>query len=344
VCWKKKQALFKLPKQIGKKKMNKKLILIFLLAFSASFVFGDSQEESYNIADINDAPSLWKLFLDTHDPKTGVDILIKLGDLGKGNKTIVDNLNNYLKGKNLLFRSGESVDYMVISACISAIMELGDSSSYSALFSVLYTGFPEILVFEAEGALDVIPGDLQQFLVNIIINNPPEEKFAAFKAGVNSDRLNVSQQGQLAELALEQGLNAAEENIDITAMRYSAVLLLTQLCWTRANDLAIRHYYRVQNDYFQDAVSKERFIEAIVCLGAVGNSDAALVLGLYLGLINAKTNSTGSYDEDITMVVVQALGNIGYNAAFDHLLYVSNLSYPEEIQTAAREAAARLKW
>jgi hypothetical protein len=324
--------------------MNKKLFIIFLLVFSALFVYADSQEEYLDIANVSDASSLWKLFLDSSNSKKSVDIIVKLGAMGKGNRSIIDNLNNYLMGKNLLFRSGESVDYIIISACISAIMELGDSSSYPALFSVLYAGYPEIIASEAQGALEVIPGDLQQFLVNVILNNPPEEKFASFKAGANSYRLNVSQKGQIAELALEQGINAVEENIDMTAMRYSAVLLLTRLSWTRANALAIRHYYRVQNDYLQDAVSKERLIEAIACLGAVGNSDAALVLGLHLGLINAKTRSTGSFDADITMAVVQALGNIGYNAAFDHLLYVSNLSYPEEIQTAAREAVARLKW
>jgi hypothetical protein len=343
--------------------MSKNLIIIFLLVSSASFIH--SQEESSDIDDtsdtpeisdtinvvkniditnINDASSLWRIFLDNPDSKTGVDIILKLGAIGKGNRSVIDNLNNYLKGKNLLFRSGESVDYTVISACISAVMELGDSSSYSALFSVLYAGYPEIVASEAQGALEVIPGDLQQFLVNTIINNPPEEKFAAFRAGLNSDRLNVSQRGQLAELALEQGMNTVEENINMTVMRYSAVLQLTQLSWTRANDLAIRHYYRVQHDYLQDVVSKERFIEAIACLGAVGNSDAALVLGLYLGLINAGTRNTGSFDADITTAVVQALGKIGYNAVFDHLLYVSNLPYPEEIQTAAREAVARLKW
>jgi HEAT repeat protein len=324
--------------------MNKKLFIIFLLVFSASLACGDSQEDKIDISDIKDASSLWRIFLDDPDSKTGVDILINLGTLGKGNRSIIDNLNNYLMGKNLLFRSGESVNYMVVSACVSAIMELGDSSSYPALFSVLYAGYPEVIASEAQGALEVIPGNLRQFLINVISHNPPEEKFTAFITGANSDRLNISQRGQLAELALEQGLNTVEENFDMSAMRYSAVLLLTQLRWTRANSLAIRHYYRVQSDYLQNVTPKERFIEAIACLGAVGNSDAALVLGLQLGLINAKTESTGTYDAEITMAIVQALGNIGYNAAFDHLLYVSYLSYPEEIQAAAREAVARLKW
>jgi len=324
--------------------MNKKLFIIFLLVFSASLIFGDPQDEEIDISDVNDASALWKLFLDAPDSKTGVDILIKLGTLGKGNKSIIDNLNNYLMGKNLLFKSGESVNYTLVSACISVIMDFGDSSSYSALFSVLSAGYPEVIASEAQGALEVIPGNLYQFLINIIYYNPPEEKFAAFRIGENSGRLNVSQRGQLAELALEQGLNADEENIDMTFMRYSAVSLLTQLRWTRANALAIRHYYRVQADYLHNLASKERYIEAIACLGAVGNSDATSILGLQLGLINVRTERTGSFDAEITLAVVQALGNIGFKAAFDQLLYVSNLSYPEEIQAAAREAVDRLKW
>jgi len=324
--------------------MNKKLFVIFLLMFSTSLIFGDSQDEDIDISDINDASSLWKLFLDSPDSKTGVDILVKLGALGKGNKSVIDNLNNYLMGKNLLFRTGESVNYTLVSACISAIMDLGDSSSYTALFSVLSAGYPEVIASEAQGALEVIPGNLYQFLVNVIYYNPPEEKFAAFRIGADSERLNVSQRGQLAELALEQGLNADEDNLDMTFMRYSAVSLLTQLRWTRANALAIRHYYRVQADYLHNFAPKERYIEAIACLGAVGNSDATSILGLQLGLINVKTERTGSFDAEITLAVVQALGNIGFNAAFDQLLYISNLSYPEEIQAAAREAVDRLKW
>jgi hypothetical protein len=108
--------------------------------------------------------------------------------------------------------------------------------------------------------------------------------------------------------------------------------------------LAIRHYYRVQAEYLRGIAPKYRLIEAITCLGAVGNSDAALALGLQLGLINARTVNTGVFDADITLAIVQALGHIGYNAAFDYLLHASNLSYGENITSAAREAIDRLKW
>jgi len=331
----------------------KKLISVFiLLIFLSSFLYCETLEDSrhhfdivdFDISNIRDPDILWRHFLSGSDTAKMTEILIKLGTVGKGNRQTIDNLNNHLMGMNLLFRAGSAVNYTIVSACISAIMELGDSSSFPALFSVLYAGYPEVIASEAHGALELIRGNLHQFLINVIENNPPDEKFAAFRAGFNSERLSVSERGRIAERALEQGLSTTSDNIDLSAMRYAAVIALTQLRWTRANSLAIRHYYRVQADFLQGNVSKDRFIEAIACLGAVGNPDAALVLGLQLGLINARTESTGSFDPEITMAIVQALGLIGYNAAFDHLLHVGNLSYPEEIQNAAREAVARLKW
>jgi len=345
--------------------MVKKNYFILLLFFLASYVYSQNDqradspalnennftgaaeqvfEAEINIAEINDTEVLWKNLLINSDTGEIAEILIKLGKLGKGNRQVIDNLNNYLISMNLSYRSGTHIHYIVVSACISAIMELGDSSSYQALFSAIGAGYPEVISSEAFGALEVIPGNLHQFILNVLWNNPPDEKFAAFRIADNTARFNISERGQVAELALEQALSATEENINLNAMRYAAVLTLTQLRWTRASSLAIRHYYRIQTELFQNAVHKDRLIEAIDCLGAVGDSQAALVLGLQLGLINARAENTGSYDDDITLAIVRALGQIGDNAAFDHLLYVGNLSYGEDIKAAAREAIGNLRW
>jgi hypothetical protein len=145
-------------------------------------------------------------------------------------------------------------------------------------------------------------------------------------------------------LAFEKALNAVEENADFDEMRYAAVLEITSLGWTNASSLAVRNYYRVSEDFLNNAVTKNRLIEAITCLGAAGNMDAALTLALQLGLINSKTEKTGIYDPEITLAVVRALGNIGVNASFDHLIHVTHLSYPDYIKIAAMEAVDRLKW
>jgi len=287
--------------------------------------------------------TLWKLFIEYPDSTIGAEILIAVGKLGKRNKTVIDNVNNFLTEKNTQYRSGISVNYVMISASIIAMMDLNDSSSYPALFAVVCSGFPEVIKSEAEGALDLISGNLRQFLSNIIEKGSPSEKFFAFTVGMDSIKLTVSERGQLAELAFEQSLTN-EENTDLSALRFEAVRALTKLRWTRANNLAIRHFYRVQTEYQAHTASRENLLEAIALLGAVGNSDAALALCLQLGLINARTERTGDFDEEITLAIVKSLGLIGDKAAFDLLLNVSNLMYPDNILAAAGEAIDRLRW
>jgi hypothetical protein len=290
--------------------------------------------------------TLWQLFPDYHNSAAGAEILITMGKLGKGNHHVIGSINHFLAGQNVLYRSGGSVNYALVSACITAIHELGDSSSYPVLFAVLCAGYPEVIAFEASGTMELIPGNYKQFLFDVIEKKPPDEKFAAFKAGIYSSRLGAPDRGQLAELALEQCLvyHADEENADMTALRYAAVLALTPLRWTRASALAIRHYYRVLADYQQESVFKDHLIEAIALLGAVGNSEAALILALQLGLVNSRAERTGLFDMDTTLAMVKALGLIGDKAAFDQLLNIRNLPYPENIQIAAKEAIDHLKW
>jgi len=289
--------------------------------------------------------TLWELFLKYPNSRTGAEIMITIGKLGRGNKTIIENVNNYLLEKNLLYKSGESVNYAIISAGIAAAMELGDSSSYPVLFEILCAGYPEIITFEAYGALELIPGNFMQFLFNVIEKNPPVEKLIALRAGIYGERLNLGERAQLAELALEQSLAPwADEDINLSDLRYTAVLTLTPLRWARANALAIRNYYRVLADFQRNSVSRERFLEAIALLGAVGNSDAALVLVLQLGLINVRMERTGGFDAEVTLAIIQALGLIGDKAAFNQLFYVISLPYPENIIAAAKEAVDRLRW
>ena len=85
-------------------------------------------------------------------------------------------------------------------------------------------------------------------------------------------------------------------------------------------------------------------MEAIVCLGVMSSSEAAHVLALQLGFFNSQTERTGEYDEAIVLALINALGELADKAAFDNLLYIGYLNYPDKIQSAAREALARLKW
>jgi DNA-binding MurR/RpiR family transcriptional regulator len=108
--------------------------------------------------------------------------------------------------------------------------------------------------------------------------------------------------------------------------------------------LAIKHFYRVQADYQNGTAPKERFLEAISCLGVMGNIESSQVLALQLGYYNSRMEYNAEYDTDIMLRLIQALRDIGDKSAFDYLLYISYLNYPEQIQTAAREALNRIRW
>jgi HEAT repeat protein len=290
--------------------------------------------------------ALWKIFLAYRDSLTRPEALGALARLGKGNVQVVENLNQYLANQNNLYRSGMSPDYPTLSACISALGVLGDPASFPVLFSALIAGYPGGVSREAARALGSIQGDYRQYLIDVIRGNPPAEKAAAFQAGIGNEGFGAAERGQLAEAALEAGLSLAggEEDAVVSGLRYAAAAVLTELRWTHASPLVIRHFYQVQADYQNGRVPRERLLEAVNCLGAMGSSDAAQALALQLGFLNSQTERSGEFDEALTLAVVNALGAIGDKSAFDYLLYISYLSYPEPVQAAAREALTRLKW
>jgi hypothetical protein len=44
------------------------------------------------------------------------------------------------------------------------------------------------------------------------------------------------------------------------------------------------------------------------------------------------------------LAVVGNLGILGDKTAFDHLLYIGYLQYPESVKRAARDALQKLRW
>jgi hypothetical protein len=73
-------------------------------------------------------------------------------------------------------------------------------------------------------------------------------------------------------------------------------------------------------------------------------TEAAQALALQLGYLNSRTEMSGEYDEAIVLALINALGELKDKSAFDYLLYVGYLNYPDKILAAAREALNRLRW
>jgi hypothetical protein len=294
------------------------------------------------------ADVLWELFIRSKETLTRVEAIKGLALLGKGNALVVNNLNQYMIDQETLFQSGMTPDYPVLSACVAALGDLASSESFPVLFSAMLAGYSESLSRDAAQALSLLDGDYQAFLLTVINNNPPSEKLAAFNAGFSTEKFSSDDLGELAEAALAITIEPLFSNTEgeavLAELRYVAVKQITNLRWTRALDLAIKNFYRVQEEYSTGKVGKDKLIDAIKCLGVMESPAAAQNLALYLGLLNSQMERTGQFDEDITLTIVQVLGDMGDKISFDYLLYMSYLSYPHTIQNAAREALDKLQW
>jgi hypothetical protein len=292
--------------------------------------------------------TLWKVFSTFRDSQTRSNALEALAVLGKGNTGVVENLNQYLANQNSLYRSGMNLDFVTLSACISALAGLGDSSSFPVLFSAFVYGYPDNINREISGALESINGNYAEFLLGVIQKNPAQEKLAALRASLASEKLSSAEQGELAINALETAIDIPTGNSDrgiaIGALKSLAAKTIADLRLSKASPVMVKYFYQVQEDYQAKLVSKDKLLEAIGRLGAMGTSEAAQALALQLGFYNSQTERTGEYDEEVVLALVSALGNTGDKIAFDYLLYVGYLDYPESIQSAARDSISRLKW
>jgi hypothetical protein len=291
--------------------------------------------------------TLWKVFMAYRNSFTRVEILEVLLKLGKDDR-VIQYLNEFFVNQNDSFRSGVPPDYTTLSACISTLGAFGEASSFPALFSGLSVGYTPRIYNEIQRALESLQGNYQQTILDILQRNPPADKLAAFRLGTESEKFRVPNQGEYAKMALEIAMDyipRQDESVtEIDLLRYYAIQAITRLRWIPAGPLAIKHYYRTLTDYQNGAAPKERLLEAISCLGVMGNIESSQVLALQLSYYNSRMEYNAEYDTDIILRLIQSLREIGDRSAFDNLLYVSFLNYPEQIQAAAREALNRIIW
>jgi hypothetical protein len=295
---------------------------------------------------------LWALFQDYRDQEVRRSAVAALGLAGSGEPRVAENLNAFLASQNSLFRAGSQPEYLSLEACIDALGALGDGSSFPVLFSAYVAGYSPALAAKAAKALGSIKGDYRGYLLRVIAKNPPLEKSAAYAAGMDNPNFADSDRGELAEGAMSAALDATDQAgsyspVEIQALRelrLATAKELRALKWQKASPLAVAHFKLVQADYAKGAASKADFLDAIACLGAMGSTEAAQALALYLQFINAQTEQGAPFDEDILIASISALGELGDKAAFDYLLQIGYLQYTESIKRAAKDALLKLRW
>mgnify|MGYP006289519667 CR=1 FL=1 len=290
---------------------------------------------------------LWDLFTIEKETLVRVQCMESLGVVGTGDKRIIDRINSWVSQKNTLFMTGQKPDYQVFGAAIDALGNLGDPSSFPIIFTSMSLSFSEDITKRARNALYNIEGEFTDLIVRVIEQNSILEKLSALQLALSEDRLSEDEKGEVAEKALEIGLETttpdASEKAQLREMRYTAIRALTERNWSRATPLVIRHFDITVMEYDRGIARKGNFLEAIAGLGAMATHEAAVRLNLYLDLLNTYKEQERAVDEQIILAVINNLGKLGDKVAIDNLLYVGYLNYSQTVKNAAREAINNLR-
>lgn len=290
-------------------------------------------------------PVLRDILNEIPDPKVRIACVGTFSGLAKGRKDDIAFLNDWFAA-NFLAKNDDEKAFV---ACVEAIGRIGDPRSFPVLFAAATGNYDTAIAEAASKALNAISEGYTDQILAILGQKDVKKMYAAFSIAMLNDSLPVSDRGRIAETAFAGAVGliasgTAGNPETLKSLLRDSMDTLTKLTWAQSSPTVVRYFYLVQGDYKNDASGIELMIPVVRCMGAMGTTEAAQALSIFLGLLNSDTEQKKGYNEELMLTVIQALGDLGDKSAFDYLLYVGYLDYTETVKKASRDALARLAW
>ena len=237
----------------------------------------------------------------------------------------------------------------VINVVLDSLNQIGDNNSFKILYNCLFEKqlsqyYPQI----ESVVVNLIPISMNEVLQLVYCKNfvHIEKIFTLIN---KNDKISQKSLSEIAENVLNESIllleNSTNDNEDaITKIQMDCIKILESNNWTKASKSLINYFGCVKELYNSSKISEVDFISVIKALESIAPLDAIKPLTNYLVELNSRVEQNQEYSEQIALAVVNTLGAIGDKAAFDSLLSVTYLTYPESVLAAARNALAKLKW
>ena len=230
-------------------------------------------------------------------------------------------------------------------AVLSAVGRLGNSDSFAIIYSIWKNRKWQQNSQELEAALAGISLRLHGDAVKVIVSADIAEAGEYFAVLKKNGKNHQEFLAEIAENLLLKTINSAEGFSEKAAvLQLEALSVIADAHWTRASKLVSRYFALAKDEYASGLLTEEQFTAVIGDLAKLASPDSAPMLSAYLTDLNKSAAESAVPARHVVLAVISALGELGDKTAFDPLLYVTYLSYPEEVVQAAREALARLKW
>jgi hypothetical protein len=293
-------------------------------------------------AAVND---LWRLYRLYEETTARIEVIGVLASLAGDSPATIDGMNEWVLTQNNLTRSGTRVDLQVLAAMTGALGEIGDTSSFPAVLDVILVGYPDFVSDTALDSLGRLDGVPLEMATAFVIDQDIPDRYAPFAFFMENDYLTEADRLELARVTLGDTLRLRpqEQAVQEEArrIRFLAATIIREGQYADATAVAIRHFNETVLEFERGRIARDRLLEAIGTLGAVGTEDAAIRLAEYLELLNTYTEIDRPYDTQIVLSTISNLQILDYPSSYNALFATMLLeNYPRRIRDAA-EAAMR---
>ncbi len=241
----------------------------------------------------------------------------------------------------------DTADAGVFRSAVSTLGYIGDGASFSVLYALWKKNPDSPYTEDFEAAMTRLAAVSSDEISALIDNEDSASVARLFSLISSSSEISQKNRAEIAEKVLKKSILTADGSLtdkDTVDMQLSAVRVLSGSRWTRASSAGLEFFPLAEKEFHAGVMSEEQFIEVVAALGVIAPLDAVAPLSAYLGELNAAAELGDYASTGIMLAVINTLGAIGDKAAFDTLLAVSYLGYPEPVLSAARNALAGLKW
>ena len=241
-----------------------------------------------------------------------------------------DVLNKFLQSSSVL-----SSDSSLLKSVINSLGFIGNNISFSILYNNLndkrYSAYyPEI----EQTIKKLIPVSMNEVLA--IVHS---------KDSANTQRIfNLVKQANITTNNLCEIAENILNDSPLISLKFEALEILNKNKWTRASNSVLLFFANAQKDFQNQLITEDQFVTLINSLVNISPLDAVNPLIKYLGELNQQLEYNNTVAQKVVLAVINSLGAIGDKSAFDSLLSVTYLNYPEQVLSAARQALAGLRW
>ena len=244
--------------------------------------------------------------------------------------SFTDVLNKFLQSASVL-----SSDSSLLKSVINSLGFIGNNISFSILYNNLNDKRYSAYYSEIEQTIKkLIPVSMNEVLA--IVHS---------KDSANTQRIfNLVKQANITTNNLCEIAENVLNDSPLISLKFEALEILNKNKWTRASNSVLSFFAAAQKDFKNALITEDQFVTIINSLVNLSPLDAVTPLIKYLGELNSQLEYNNTVSQNVVLAVINSLGAIGDKSAFDALLSVTYLNYPEPVLSAARQALAGLRW